>query len=572
MTRKTISLLLLWVVVQTIMAGVPEGYYARIDGEMYTDLKSALCNVIKNHKVLGYSSLWEYYPSTYFVPENPQQVRDMYSDEVRYYAGNGSQVASMNKEHTVPKSWWGGSTSAAPGNDLYNVIPSDQTANSRKSNYPLGEVKNQTWTNGVTTVGSGTVGGYTGNMFEPKDEYKGDFARIYFYMAVCYPDQAWDSNNANAMTNTSALTLKSWIIPMLLAWHAADPVNAEEIQRNDNIYKVQGNRNPFIDYPELADYIWGAKNHETFELTDHQPNTGGGSSTLFAGNAKFSLEGGSANDPLTVAQGTIVTVKGYNEKAVLRIRINNGEWEELLPKKGYNSTTQSEYYTAAQKDVPVNGSVRIDAYCTAEGREDSQTLTYYYKGVDFSEEFLLHESFDEVKNGDNVQTSGSSSSWSGNDNFPTVVKTYQAGNAIKVGTGSASGSITSRKLQYAGGSVDVTLDVKGWTTVEGSLSVSMTGAESQIVKYSATMSDDFEHISLTFDNVSDSPQLTIATTSKRAFLDNITVTAKNLNGIDAVSESKASMTAMPMYNLSGQRVTATHKGIILINGRKFLNR
>lgn len=524
MKRNIFIISLFLIVAQAVTASVPDGYYSRIDGTRYTTLKQQLNSIIKSHKVLGYDKLWEYYPSTYYHLEDRKQVLDMYSDVKRYYGNSGNAVGDMNKEHTVPKSWWGGSTSIAPGNDLFNVIPSDKDANSRKSNYPLGEITGKlSWTNNVTSVGKGRVGSTENNVFEPCDRYKGDFARIYFYMAVCYPDQNWDSNNAFAFTNKSALTLKDYIIPMLLEWSNADPVDEAEIQRNEDIYKVQNNRNPFIDYPELAEYIWGSKKNEDFNLSEHDDNGGSSDTKVKAVAPKFSVAGGTADKPYEIADNSTVTISGGASSATLVVRVNNGEWETYVPEKRYTST--SEYYITAKKDVTISGNVHIDAYCIMEERENSDTISYWYNGVVYSNEYLLYEPFDDVKVGNNYSSSGSATAFEGNTNFPTVTKAYAAGNAIKLGSGSGKGSITSRVLQFAGGTVTVSIDVKGWTNVEGGLKVSITGAEPQTVTYTATMSDKFETITLTFENVSANPVLTIETTEKRAFVDNISVKA-----------------------------------------------
>ena len=141
-------------------------------------------------------------------------------------------------------------------------------ANTAKSNYPLGEVnRNQTvsFENGITTVGYPVIGqgGGARFVFEPDDEYKGDFARTYFYMVTCYQDLTW---KYKYMVNQNLYpTLNDWSIELLLKWHHADEVSQKEIDRNNTVYSIQNNRNPFIDMPELADYIWGTKKGEPFK-------------------------------------------------------------------------------------------------------------------------------------------------------------------------------------------------------------------------------------------------------------------------------------------------------------------
>ncbi len=565
MNRKFTSLLLCVLgFASAVFAGIPDGYYTSADGRKYTELKQALCKIIKNHKTFSYGSLWDYYPYTYYVPGNPSQVLDMYSDKVTYF----SNTSALNREHTVPQSWWGKGTSSGPGCDIFNVIPSEQKANSAKSNYPLGEIEGKpSFDNGVTRIGESGVSGYSGLVFEPKDDYKGDFARIYFYVATCYPDLAWTTNNAKAMTNSTELTLQSWIIPMLLEWSANDPVDAAEIQRNEDIYKQQGNRNPFIDYPSLIDYIWGDKKNETYVFSEHQSNQG--EDTEFKTRIpKFSVDYGTEDAPKNIADNSEVTVTAGTDKSTLYTRINGGDWEETKPTTGWNSTTSTEYDIAASKTYTINGSTLIEAYCALEGYKNSETVKAYFEGVTFDDDYLLYEAFDDVTGGNNTSNSGSGASWSGNSNFTTVTAAYQAGNAVRLGTGDKVGSLTSKTLPSAGGTLTVELDVKGWTSIEGYLNVSLTGAETQQVTYTSTISDAFQHFKLTFDNVSANPVLTISTSKKRAFVDGIKVKQVTVDGI--VAPETDGETAVENYNLAGQTTGRAYKGIVVRKGRKYV--
>lgn len=561
--KKNLLLLFFAVLSCAAYAGIPDGYYQSADSKSSSELKDALCTIIANHKNLGYNNLWDYYPEVYYVPGNKKQVLDLYSDDVNYFPS----PTGMNKEHTVPKSWWGGSTGSGPGCDIINVIPSESNANSRKSNYPLGRIKGSpSWTNGVTSIGQSDVSGYTGTVFEPKDEYKGDFARIYFYVATCYPDLSWDSNGAYAMTNSDA-TLKSWIIPLLLEWNAMDPVDENEITRNENIYGCQNNRNPFIDYPSLCEYIWGSKKGEEFVFADHDANQGTATDTKTLAPT-FTIDYGTEDNPKNVVNGTVVVVKGGTSKSILYTRVNGGEWKETPYTSGWNSQTETEYHTTASESITINGNTLIETYCTREGYLQSDVIKAYYCGVNFDSDFLLHEEFDEVTSGNNTSNTGSSSAWSGNVNFPTVSSVFQAGNAVKLGSSSKTGSITSRTLNTAGGTLNVEIDVKGWTTVEGKLEVSLSGSETQIVTYSSVMADEFEHIKLEFENVSANPVLTIATTAKRAFVDNISVTQGEVES--RVELIPADLETTPVYNINGQRVGSNYRGIVIVNGRKYV--
>ncbi|MBR5457116.1 MAG: endonuclease [Bacteroidaceae bacterium] len=245
-------------------------YYTSIDGTKGGEsLKTALYNLIKNHKKISYGSgadkTWGAFYTTDAVVENgKRRVLDMYSGEKRYFGSKGEAVSGMNIEHSVAKSWWGGTSNNAYC-DLHHLNPSDQDANSRKSNYPLGELTSITWDNGVTFVGKANIDGKSQNAFEPHDDYKGDFARTYMYMFTCYQDLTWEYTWMNYEKSTYP-TLKPWAVQLLLKWHKEDPVSEKEVNRNNAVYEVQGNRNPFVDYPQLAEYVWGDSINYTFHL------------------------------------------------------------------------------------------------------------------------------------------------------------------------------------------------------------------------------------------------------------------------------------------------------------------
>lgn len=245
-------------------------YYTSIDGTKGgAALKTALYNLIKNHQQISYgsgtSSTWGAFYTTDAVIENGQRrVLDMYSNEKRYFGDKGSAVSGMNIEHSVAKSWWGGTKNNAYC-DLHHLNPSDQNANSRKSNYPLGELTSVSWDNGVTFVGKANIDGSSQNAYEPCDEYKGDFARTFMYMFTCYQDLTWEYTWMN-YENSTYPTLKPWAVELLLKWHKQDPVSEKEVNRNNAVHAVQGNRNPYIDYPQLADYVWGDSINYTFHL------------------------------------------------------------------------------------------------------------------------------------------------------------------------------------------------------------------------------------------------------------------------------------------------------------------
>ena len=249
--------------ITTLWAQIPNGYYNNASGLTGTPLQQALHNIIDDHTVVSYTSLWTHYQTTDVKPNG--KVWDMYSDIpdgtppyefifVSDQCGNyGAEGDCYNREHSWPKSWF---NDVAPMNtDIFHVVPSDGYVNGQRGNYPYGEVASPTWTsqNG-SKKGPNTYPGYSGTVFEPIDAYKGDFARIYFYMSTRYlnEDGNWPGSD---MVNGAQL--EQWALDMMMEWHMEDPVSPKEINRNDANYGIQNNRNPFVDHPNYVDLIWG---------------------------------------------------------------------------------------------------------------------------------------------------------------------------------------------------------------------------------------------------------------------------------------------------------------------------
>lgn len=256
-------------------------YYSGLDGKKRETLKAAVKTAVKNHRALVYMDLPNYWQYSDVYPELVDGQRrwwEMYSDETYLIRYNQSPKASfsangMQREHSVPKSWWkvGNDVEYTPAySDMWNLYPSDGSANMAKSNYPLGIVDRASFDNGVTKVGV-PVYGYGGgapSVFEPDDEYKGDFARSFFYMACVYDDLPWVQRYNWMFVKSAYPTLQPWAYQMLLQWARLDGVSQKERIRNDAVEKSQGNRNPFIDFPELAEYIWGTRTSETFFVAE----------------------------------------------------------------------------------------------------------------------------------------------------------------------------------------------------------------------------------------------------------------------------------------------------------------
>jgi endonuclease I len=265
--KKTYSFLFLLFFTAAI-AQVPSGYYSTATGTSYT-LKTQLYNIIKGQIDNGYGGLYTTYQTSDVdnFYENDGSVLDMYSekpngtDPYNYSTGSTQRCGNYstegdcyNREHIIPQSTFG---SASPMvSDAHFITPTDGKVNGQRSNYPHGTVATATWTslNG-SKLGSSSVSGYTGTVFEPIDEFKGDIARMYFYFATRY-ETTVSSYSYPMFNGTSNQVFTTSFLNMLLAWNALDPVNQREIVRNDAIYATQNNRNPYIDHPEYVQQIW----------------------------------------------------------------------------------------------------------------------------------------------------------------------------------------------------------------------------------------------------------------------------------------------------------------------------
>ncbi|MBE0661655.1 MAG: endonuclease [Bacteroidales bacterium] len=259
--------------VQALIAQPPAGYYSNAQGFEGNDLRQALHQIIRNHNRQSYSQLWNHFYATDRKVNGT--VWDIYSDipspgtplyEYTFFdnqcvVSGQPEGSCYNREHTFPVSWWGGGTSASDTmyTDLFQIHPVDGWVNSHRSNLPYGVVNGSATTSNGSKKGSnafvfeGEV--FTGTVFEPIDAYKGDLARNYFYMMTRYKSRIEDWSSNTPML--SGDDLAPWAIEMLLQWHESDPVSQKEVDRNTAVYSIQGNRNPFIDYPEFVNLIWG---------------------------------------------------------------------------------------------------------------------------------------------------------------------------------------------------------------------------------------------------------------------------------------------------------------------------
>lgn len=250
-------------------AQIPSGYYSAATGTGYT-LKTQLYNIIKGHTDNGYAGLYTTYQTSDVdnFYENDGTILDMYSenpsgtDPYTYTTGTTQRCGNYsvegdcyNREHIIPQSVFNEQSPMV--SDAHFITPTDGKVNGIRSNYPHGNVSSATYTsqNG-SKLGSSAVSGYSGTVFEPINDFKGDIARMYFYFATRYENTI--AGYSYAMFNgTSNQVFTTAFLNLLLTWHAQDPVSAREIARNNAVYARQNNRNPFIDHPEYVNQIWG---------------------------------------------------------------------------------------------------------------------------------------------------------------------------------------------------------------------------------------------------------------------------------------------------------------------------
>lgn len=469
-------------------------YAQSLKGKKKAELKTAIYNLTGQANTLSYgsgsnSTWWGFYVTD---KDAEGYVIDRYSNIKVKFGNRGSVASGMNIEHSFPKSWWGGEKIQAY-KDLYNLMPSNSQANSSKSNFGMGIVTSVSYDNGCIKVGKGSDGT---QLWQPAEVWKGDFSRGYMYMATAYQNLTYEGEGLKSLQNGTYPTLKEWAYTLYLKWMREDKVSQVEVDRNNAVADIQGNRNLYVDFPTLAEYVWGDSTDVAFN-PDVALTTADGDERYATYNP---AEGGGGGDD------------GGDE---------GGDGGEDTP-------------------VPPADGILLDA------------------------------PFDDITEGNNTSNSGSGTLWDGNSQFPNVGVAYMAGGAVKLGTGSKTGYIASSALSTKGGTLYVAISVKGWTTVEGKLDVTL-GNEKKTVEYSAKMSDAFENVTLTFENVPATPTLTIATTAKRAFIDNVKVWQPVGTGI-TTPDATAQQEDNAFFSISGQKFSKmpTKPGIYIRNGKKFV--
>jgi len=307
---RSIMLVFFMGLIYPLQAQIPSGYYDAANGKTGEQLKAALNNIISGHTTYPYSSsstdVWDILKEADRDPNNSANVIGIYSGfsmdaAAEYNNGNG-----WNREHVWAKSRGDFGTSEGAGTDCHHLAVADISTNGARGNmnFDYGDtyyVDTQGFYSGSTLSKTSS----TADVWEPRDEVKGDVARMIFYMATRYEGENGEPDLELTEVLLSATDKSPYHgkLSVLLEWHQQDPVSAAEIQRNNIIYSYQNNRNPFIDHPEYVCEIYSCS------------TSGGNNAPYFTSSPVTSVESGSNysyNITTTDPEGDNVNVSATN--------------------------------------------------------------------------------------------------------------------------------------------------------------------------------------------------------------------------------------------------------------------
>lgn len=366
-------------------AQIPNGYYDTATGSGYT-LKTQLYNIINNQNDQGYNAMDNFFLSNdldqYY--ENDNTILDIYSehpsgadpynftpqtDECGNYSSEGD---CYSKEHVIPKSVF---NEASPmDGDAHNLLPVDGRVNGFRGSFPMGRVddNNLETQSGISNptqngsklgdnLNSGYSAGYSGTVFEPIDEFKGDIARIYFYFATRYQNQISNWSAFAMFNGSSDQVFETAFLNILLEWHSIDPVSQKEIDRNNAIYNHQGNRNPFVDDPSYVTAIWNP------QQDNENPSA---PTNLVASNptaTSVDLNWNAATDNIAVSSYDIYVNSNYNSST----SATSATVTALSPETNY-------CFTVIAKDAANNSSTASNEDCATTLSGSTNTVDLFF--------------------------------------------------------------------------------------------------------------------------------------------------------------------------------------------------
>ncbi|MBO7591029.1 MAG: endonuclease [Prevotella sp.] len=539
MKTRLLLLSLFIAVVGQVWAQGPNGsgtYYQNANGKKGVALKKAMGDIIRPHTDIGYGGLWEAYKQT--DTRSDGYVRDWYSKTTNYRhitdkAGSYSREGDCyNREHTVPQSWFNESSPMKA--DIVHVVPTDGYVNNKRSNYPFAEVANITYQSnqGYCKLGSCKSTGYSGTVFEPNDEIKGDIARIYFYMATCYYSQC--GNWGGDIFTSSGMV--DWEMNVMKAWSKLDPVDDIEIARNNAVKDVQGNRNPFVDYPGLEDYIWGDKTDVAFSYDNYAGGGQGGETTTVA-MPTFSPDAGTYYNSVTVS------ISSTTEGATIYYTTDGAEASE-----------QSVVYTGS---FEITETSTIKAVAIKDGKRSAQAEATYtitdepvVPQPGGSIEIALNNAFFGLTSTGTIAKSNS-------DDLVGVKEGITVNYAL--GDGNQRYANDAHIRIYAGNTLTVSVAQGVITEIEfvtANTGKTLQASVGTVNGYKWTGNN--QSIEFSVNEGSGNLQVTSI---------KVTIPASGPSSIDNVQTTSLSGKRV-IYNLRGQRVANPTRGIYIVDGRK----
>ena len=540
-------------------------YYQNADGKTGAALKTAMCGIIYNRTEQQYKDLWEAFKTTDL--RNDGKIWDMYSNITNYepaskgetYHGEGD---CYNREHSFPKSWFGGEVMPM-FTDLHHIYPTDGYINGQRSNNPYGETSSPTYSSSgdFSKLGPCSVSGYTGTVFEPADEYKGDFARTYFYMVTCYEEKLADwVTNYGATTEvgyvldgTTYPAFTTWQLNMLMKWAKDDPVSEKETARNNAVYAIQNNRNPFIDYPGLEEYIWGTMTTTAFDYDDYvQPTYKQDVTMSFSPSEATASIGEDFTEPtLTTTPANLNVTYSSSNTNVATVDASTGEvtlvaagsttiTATFAGNDDYSGGTASYTLTVSNPALIMGETLLYEGLSNYSGSESSQAISTSYQYLDYKKWNDITSVFAGANNG-----------------------AYAKGGCLKFGSGSANGSMTTSNITLTGGGT-LTFYLKKYGSDTGKLNVTVTGATAD--KTSFTPTSNWTLCTVNLSNVTGNVTITLATSSKRAYVDEITLTN---NGTLDLANNGDNATIIAAAANNGGKFNVTLKGRTLYRDGKW---
>ena len=493
-------------------------YYKNADGKQGSELKTAMCGIIYSRTEKSYDYLWTAYQTTDVRSDGT--IWDMYSNITNYDPVNGAHSNSaegsgFSREHSFPKSWFGGEVMPM-FTDLHHLYPVDAYINGMRSNNPYGETSNPTYTsaNCFSKLGTCTYPGYTGKVFEPADEYKGDFARTYFYMVTCYEEKL-----ADWVTNYSASTevedvldgnkypgLQEWQLNMLMKWAKNDPVSEKEINRNNAVYAIQNNRNPFIDYPGLQEYIWGGLTNSVFSYDNYLLPV----YMSFSTTETIATVGEDFTEPiLTIKPSGLNVSYSSSDETVATVNASTGEvtivddgvttiTATFAGNDTYNIGSVSYTLTVGEPALTYGETLLYEGLSKYSGSDANQAMTTSYQNLDYKDWSSITSVF-----------AGGTTNAKSN------------GGCLKFGSSSAAGSMTTGNITLTGGGT-LTFYLKQYGSDTGALNVTVTGATADVTSFSST--NDWALCTVNLSKVTDNVTITLES-KNRVYVDEIKLTS-----------------------------------------------